>query len=192
MNSASKQYLTAAGLVCALALISFLLFHYGRQHKVIIDNRAVETADGQSFRALPGALVAVGHETLGAAGEDAPPPSAPPLISFRFWPPPDQSLAKAVEMMPRERIMVKVLGPSFNLKAEVRDKFGEPEKTMDVDIKLGARRDAMVRLVKLANDLPGALEDFPNDSLPRAGEEPADQPPSSGEDAPPDASQPSL
>ncbi|UQZ90005.1 hypothetical protein C4J81_12655 [Deltaproteobacteria bacterium Smac51] len=186
-QTSSKQFAVIAGLVCVLALISFLLFYYGRQHKVIIDNRTVELPDGQSFRSLPGALVAVNHETLSTeeVTDIGASPAARPLISFKFWPSPDQSVAKAVEMMPRERIMVKVLGPSFNLKAEVRDKWDEPEKTIDVNIHLGTRRDGMVRLVKLAGDLPEPLEDFPNDSIRRPSEADEAEPSGDSEGAPP-------
>ncbi len=173
----TKQYTVIAGLVAALALISFLLFYYGRQHKVVIDNRTVETPDGQSFRALPGARVGV--EVADLERGQTPPPQAPPLISFRFWPLPDQSVGQAVEMTPRERIMVKVIGPSFNLKADVFNNMGETTESLDVNIHLGTKRDAMVRLVKLANDLPDHLEEFPNDSRPAAADDPP--PPAGGE-----------
>lgn len=163
--SPMKRYVAISGLVLALALISCLLFYYGRQHRVVIDNRTVEMPDGQSFRALPGARVGVEAASLEDA-EAAPPAAAPPMLSFRFWPKPDQSLGQVVEMLPRERIMVKVIGPGFNLKANVLNNMGETEKSMDVDIHLGARRDAMVRLVKLAKDLPDTVEEFPNDSRP--------------------------
>ena len=164
-----RQTIVVAGLICVLALMSFLLFYYGRQHKVIIDNRAVETADGQNFRSLAGALVAVNHDTLSRdeVSATAVPPSQRPVISFKFWPSNDQSIAKAVEMMPRERILVKVIGPRFNLKSEAFDRMGESQGVVDVDIDLGVRRDAMVRLVKLHNNLRDYLEEFPDDTINR-------------------------
>lgn len=165
MNPVSpmKRYVVVGSLIALLVLISCLLFYYGRQHKVVIDNRGVEQADGQSLRALAGARVGVDMASL---DDEKAPPSAPPTLSFRFWPLPDQSVGTAVEMMPRERIMVKVVGPAFNLKANVLNNMGEVTKTIDTDIELGVKRDAMVRLVKLAGDLPGHLEEFPNDSRP--------------------------
>ncbi|MDR2946558.1 MAG: hypothetical protein LBV79_07435 [Candidatus Adiutrix sp.] len=181
-TSAKRQTLVVAGLICVLTLVSFLLFYYGRQHKVIIDNRSVETADGQSYRSLAGALVAVNHDSLSRdeVSATAVPPAQRPVISFKFWPSPDQSTAKAVEMMPRERIQVKVVGPKFNLKAEAFDNMGDSLGVMDVDVKVGARRDAMVRLVKIHKNLPGYLEEFPNDTINR---QPTDeeQPPTGDE-----------
>jgi len=179
--SSKRQTMVVAGLICVLALISFLLFYYGRQHKVIIDNRAVETADGQNFRSLASALVAVNHETLSRDEvlATAIPPSQRAMISFKFWPSNDQSIAKAVEMMPRERILVKVIGPRFNLKSEAFDRAGESQGVVDMEIRLGTRRDAMVRLVKLHNNLDGYLEEFPDDTINRraASEDKAEEVP---------------
>jgi hypothetical protein len=184
--SNKRQTIVVTGLICVLALISFLLFYYGRQHKVIIDNRAVETVDGRNYRSLASALVAVNHETLSRdeVSATAVPPSQRPVISFKFWPSGDQSIAKAVEMMPRERILVKVIGPSFNLKSEAFDRMGESQGVMDVDIHLGTRRDAMVRLVKLHNNMSDYLEEFPDDTINRRAEneEKVEEAPAGGDD----------
>ncbi len=185
--SARRRYLAVGGLICLLALISFLLFYYGRQHKVIIDNRTVEMPDGASHRALAGALVAVNHDTL--SRDEVSRVSAPvaqrPWLSFKFWPAADQSTAKAVEMMPRERILVKVLGPSFNLKAEAFDRSGQSLGRREVTIHLGARRDAMVRLVALFNDLPDYLAEYPNDARDRRPAPEEEAAPPADPDAPP-------
>ncbi len=185
--SRQRQIVVISALVLALAIISFLLFYYGRQHKVVIDNRAVETVDGRNHRSLAGALVAVNHETLSrdAVLETSAPAAQRAWLSFKFWPTPDYSIAKAVEMMPRERILVKVLGPSFNLKVEAFDKMGESLGVKDLAVPLGTRRNAMVRLVKLYQDMPDYLEEFPDDSM---GGRPAAEetaPPAQEGDAPP-------
>ncbi len=177
MNKSRINYFVISALCVALVLCAYLLFYYGRQHKVIIDNRAVELADGRNFRALAGVRVGVDMENLEA---EKPPLAAPPLLSFRFWPLADQSVGAASEMMPRERIMVKVVGPSFNLKARVFDNLGETTKEVDINIELGARRDAMLRLVKLANDLPEPLEEFPNDSRPAPAPDDNEEVPTGG------------
>jgi hypothetical protein len=170
-----KQALVLAGLVILLTVISFLLFYYGRQHRIILDNRSVELG-GQNYRALAGVLVAVNHPTLDRDSTlaAAASPGRGVSLSFNFWPKADFSIIKAVEMMPRERILVKVVGPKFNLKAEVYDRAGESLGTIDTDIHLGTRRNAMIRLVKLHNDLPEVMEDYPEQATrPPADEEPA-------------------
>ncbi|MDL2226593.1 hypothetical protein LJB86_02925 [Deltaproteobacteria bacterium OttesenSCG-928-M10] len=166
-SSRQKQMAVIAGLVIFLSLAAWLLFYYGRQHRVIIDNRSVELEDGQSFRSLDGALVAIDHPALDreAVLPGGLPPDKRPVLSFKFWPGPDDSIVRAVELMPRERIMVKVVGPGFNLKAEVYDKMGDSVGTIDTDIHLGARRNAMVRLVKLHRNLPDVLEEYPNQAV---------------------------
>lgn len=166
-NSASKKHvIVVAGLVIILSLAACLLFYYGRQHRVIIDNRAVEL-DGRNFRSLDGALVAIDHPTLDreAVLPGGIPPGKRPVLSFKLWPGPDASVIKAAELMPRERIMVKVVGPKFNLKAEIFDKMGDSIGTINTDIYLGTRRNAMVRLVKLHRNLPGVLEEYPNQAV---------------------------
>lgn len=191
MVSAQRQYLTVFILICVLSGLSYALYYYGRQHKIIIDNRAMETEDGQNYRSLAGALVAVNHQTLSRdeVTETALPLSQRPWISFMFWPAADPSVAKAVEMMPRERILIKTLGPKFNLKAAVLDKMGETIGTMETDVYLGTRRDGMIRLVKLHNKLPGELvDDYPNDARDRPA--PEDPPQTDDPDAMPET--PSL
>lgn len=185
--SRRRQTIVVSTLVLFLAVVSFLLFYYGRQHKVVIDNRSVETADGRNYRSLAGALVAVNHQTLSRdeVSETSAPAAERAWLSFKFWPTPDYSIAKAVEMMPRERILVKILGPGFNLKTEAFDKMGESLGTQDLTVHLGTRRNAMVRLVKLYNDMPDYLEEFPDDSM---GSRPAPEeaaPPQTEGDAPP-------
>ena len=167
-SSQKKQIIVVSALVILLSAASFLLFYYGRQHRVILDNRSVELADGQNYRALAGILVAVDHPTLDreAVLSVGVPPAKRPILSFKFWPGPDYSVAKAVEMMPRERIMIKVVGPKFNLKAEAFDRQGDSLGTIDTDIHLGARRNAMIRLVKLFNDLPDMMEEYPAQASP--------------------------
>ena len=167
--SRKKQLVVISALVGLLTIISFLLFYYGRQHRIIIDNRSVELPDGRNFRSLAGALVAVNHQSLSKEEIKASvvPPSQRPLLSFKFWPSTDPSISKAVEMMPRERIMVKVLGPEFNLKFEAYDRMGEPLGQKNIDIHMGTKKDAMVRLVKLHNDLPDFLEEYPNQARER-------------------------
>lgn len=185
MTAKTRQYAVITGVVAVLCLISFLLLYYGRQHKVIIDNRSVELADGQSFRSLPGALVAI-NRPLPQEGEEeaaaAVPAEAPamPLLTVKFRPAPDESTLKAADMLPRERIMVQTVGPSLKLAVAVRNKDDEVEKTIETTIHLGLKRDAMVRLVKLARGLDGVVEDFPNDARPKEAE-PDEAPAAAGE-----------
>jgi hypothetical protein len=170
-----RQILVVTGLVILLSVASFLLFYYGRQHRIILDNRSVDV-DGQNYRALAGVLVAVNHPTLDREASLAAVGSADKgvSLSFNFWPKADFSTIKAVEMMPRERILVKVVGPKFNLKAEVHDRAGESLGTIDADIQLGTRRNAMIRLVKLYNELPEVMEEYPDQTArPPADDEPA-------------------
>lgn len=165
-----RRILAIGGLVCVLGLASFLFYYYGRLHKVIIDNRAVETADGQTLRPLASARVAVNKPALDSADVESPAIDAPvaapvrPLFTSVLWPKPDKSIAETVEMMPRERILVKVLGPSFNLKYEAFDRSGNSLGLKETDVHLGFRDHAMVRLVKLQNGRSDYLDPYPNDS----------------------------
>ena len=190
--STKRQYLTIFILICVLSGVSYLLYYHGRQHKIIIDNRAVEGEDGTSYRSLAGALVAVNHQTLSRdeITETDLPLARRPWISFKFWPKADVSVAKAVEMMPRERILIKTLGPDFNLKVEVYDRMGQAIDTIETDVHLGTRREGMIRLVKLHNKLPGPLLDnFPNDARDRPAPD-EEEPPAADPDGLPET--PSL
>lgn len=165
--SIKRQVSAIVALTCVLAAVSFALFYYGRQHKVIIDNRTVELEDGRSFRSLNSVLVGVNQETLKRDETAAPLQRPRALISFKFWPTADESTRKMVEMMPRERIQVKILGPKFNLKFEAYDRMGEPLGLKELDINLGSGKDAMIRLVKIQNDLPDYIEEYPNQARDR-------------------------
>ena len=67
--------------------------------------------------------------------------------------------------------------------AEAFDRLGESQGVMDVDIHLGVRRDAMVRLVKLHNNMSDYLEEFPDDTINRRPEheDKAEKAPAGGE-----------
>ncbi|MGL4208118.1 MAG: DUF6672 family protein [Candidatus Adiutrix sp.] len=163
----------AVSMVCLiLAAIALALFYYGRQHKVIIDNRGVEISSDERLRPLYGARVAINQSPAqGGALAAAPSPSLLGnkgfKLNFRFWPLPDASLAQAVEMMPRERILIKTIGPSFNLKVNVWDQAGEEIDFINKNVRIGTRRDAMVRLVKLAHGHDDFLENFPDETFRR-------------------------
>ena len=58
-----------------------------------------------------------------------------------------------IEFMPRDRDMVKVVGPAFHIKVEVMDQFGENlEKTIEKDLTPGFEKDMMLSLPMLAAD----------------------------------------
>jgi hypothetical protein len=59
----------------------------------------------------------------------------------------------SVELMPRDRDLSKVVGPSFKLKVEVLDEFGEEvEKTIEKELKPGFDKDMMLSMPLLAAD----------------------------------------
>lgn len=58
----------------------------------------------------------------------------------------------AIELLPRDRDVVKVVNPSLSLKIEVMDEFGETvEKVFDLNLKLGFTKDIMLSLPLLAS-----------------------------------------
>jgi len=61
--------------------------------------------------------------------------------------------APPVEMTQRERDVVKVLGPSFKLKVEVMDEFGEEvEKEMERELNIGFKKNVMLSIPLMASD----------------------------------------
>ncbi|GHT00284.1 hypothetical protein AGMMS50276_25670 [Synergistales bacterium] len=58
-----------------------------------------------------------------------------------------------IELMPRDRDLLAVVGPSFKLKVEVMDEFGEDvEKTIERELKPGFDKDMMLSMPLLAAD----------------------------------------
>ena len=107
--------------LCLVAVLSVLLFYYGREHQIFLDNRTIEV-EGESFRALKFVNVTVND-------------SSP------------------VELMPRDRDLVKAVGPSFSFKVEVMDDFGEEvEKVIEGKLRLGFAKDVMLSMPLMASD----------------------------------------
>ena len=63
---------------------------------------------------------------------------------------------EVAELMPRDRDMRKVVGPEFELKAEILDADGETVNTITRKIVIGCSKDIMISLPILA----GGSEDF--------------------------------
>ena len=107
--------------LCLVAVLSALLFYFGREHQIFLDNRTIEVGE-ENFRALKLVRVTV---------NDAAP----------------------VELMPRDRDLVKVVGPSFRFRVEVMDEFGEEvEKVMERELRLGFTKDVMLSMPLMASD----------------------------------------
>ncbi|MCL2767745.1 MAG: hypothetical protein FWE49_03345 [Synergistaceae bacterium] len=107
--------------LCFFALLSVLLFYFGREHQVFIDNNTIEV-EGDRFRALRLVRVTVND-------------------------------AKPMELMQRERDLVKVVGPSFRFKVEVMDQFGENvEKVIEKELRPGFAKNLMLSLPLIASD----------------------------------------
>lgn len=61
--------------------------------------------------------------------------------------------ASPIELMPRDRDLAKVVGPSFRIKVEVMDEFGEEvEKVIERELKPGFKKDLMLSMPLLAAD----------------------------------------
>ena len=59
----------------------------------------------------------------------------------------------SVELMPRDRDLVKVKGPSYRLKVEVMDQFGEEvERVIEKDMTPGFSQNMMLSMPLLAAD----------------------------------------
>ena len=60
--------------------------------------------------------------------------------------------SQPVELMPRDRDLVKVVGPSFRLKVEVMDEFGEEvEKVIEKKLTPGFSKGMMLSMSLLAS-----------------------------------------
>ncbi|MDR1979822.1 MAG: hypothetical protein LBQ42_13885 [Synergistaceae bacterium] len=112
-------------VLCLILALSVGLFYIGREHQVFLDNKTIEV-DGQSFRALKFVKI-----TVRTQAGDAP----------------------TIELMPRDRDLAKVTGPSFQIKVEVMDEFGEKvEKVIEKDLTPGFSKDLMLSMPLLAAD----------------------------------------
>lgn len=59
--------------------------------------------------------------------------------------------AAPIELMARDRDLVKVVGPSFKFKLEVMDEYGEEtEKVIEKELKPGFTRDTMLSMPLMA------------------------------------------
>jgi len=110
--------------ICIIVALSALLFYTGRAHQIFLDNKTIEV-EGQSFRALK--FVRITIEPNFAKN------------------------AAPIELMPRDRDLARVKGPSFRLKVEVMDEFGEEvESVIEKDMYLGFTKDIMLSMPLLA------------------------------------------
>ncbi|GHS91676.1 hypothetical protein AGMMS49957_18510 [Synergistales bacterium] len=83
-----------------------------------------------------------------------------------------------VELMPRDRDLSTVIGPSFKLKVEVMDEFGEDvEKTIEKELKPGFDKDMMLSMPLLAADRDDYILPAPTVQAPPSAEDvkPADE-----------------
>ncbi|MCL1941625.1 MAG: hypothetical protein FWG09_06755 [Synergistaceae bacterium] len=61
--------------------------------------------------------------------------------------------ASPIELMARERDLVKVVGPSFMFRVEVMDEYGEEvEKVIEKELRLGFGKNVMLSMPLLALD----------------------------------------
>ena len=61
--------------------------------------------------------------------------------------------ASPIELMARDRDLVKVVGPSFRFKLEVMDEYGEEvEKVIEKELRLGFAKDVMLSMPLMAAD----------------------------------------
>ncbi|MDR2136813.1 MAG: hypothetical protein LBO68_00870 [Synergistaceae bacterium] len=59
----------------------------------------------------------------------------------------------SIELMPRDRDLVAVVGPSFRLKVEIMDAFGtKAERVIEKNLSPGFTKDLMLSLPLLASD----------------------------------------
>lgn len=66
-----------------------------------------------------------------------------------------------VELMPRDRDVRKIVGPEFNLKAEIFDENGEITSTINKVIHVDFSKDIMINLPTLAGDDDGFILSAP-------------------------------
>ena len=140
--------------ICLIVALSTLLFYTGRAHQIFLDNKTIE-AEGQSFRALKFVRITV-----------------EPNFAKN---------ASPIELMPRERDLVKVKGPSFRIKVEVMDEFGEEvERVIEKDMYLGFTKDIMLSMPLLAEGRDDYILPPPTIAAPEGPDAPEGQPPIDG------------
>jgi hypothetical protein len=107
--------------LCIVTFLSVLLFYFGREHQIFIDNRTIEI-EGRSYR-------------------------APQLVRVTI------NDGASIELMPRQRDLAKIIGPSFRFKVEVMDGAGEQvEKLIERELTPGFSKDIMLSIPLLAHD----------------------------------------
>ncbi|MBQ6920130.1 MAG: hypothetical protein IJQ74_07345 [Synergistaceae bacterium] len=97
-------------VLCGLVALGFWLFYIGREHRIYLDNKAMNGCK----------------------------PIEQVNISING--------AEALEIMARERVLGKSVGPEFELKAEIVDENGEVLKTITKTVKIGCSKDIMISL----------------------------------------------
>ncbi|MBR0253101.1 MAG: hypothetical protein IJQ57_07100 [Synergistaceae bacterium] len=107
-------------VVCGLAALGFWLFYIGREHKIYLDNKAMN-----DYKPLEQVNVSINN-------------------------------GEVFEIMARERVMGKSVGPEFELKAEIVDEDGKAVNTITKTVKVGCSKDIMISLPVFA----GGSEDF--------------------------------
>ncbi len=97
-------------ILAGLIALGFWLFYIGREHKIYLDNKAMN-----DYKPFEQVNVSINGGT-------------------------------SAELMARDRDLRKVVGPEFELKAEVLDDNGEIVSTVTKTINLGFSKDIMINL----------------------------------------------
>ena len=122
-------------LVFALIMIGFLLYYYGKEHEILLDNKTVEI-NGRSYEAAEFARITVNGDEM-----------------------------KALELYSNERNLVKVAGPKHTFKVEIVDENTEKViKSEERTFNFGRTSSFMISVPALAEKaqdvylpLPGTM-----------------------------------
>lgn len=111
------RFLQRALALILLVALGVWLFYVGREHQVLLDNKAIEL-EGTTFKALQEVRVSVNG-------------------------------AEPVELYPRDRDMVKVVGPAFSLRVEIEDP-GSDVELVEREVRVGFGKDLMLSFPLMA------------------------------------------
>ncbi len=127
-----KRLVIRLVLLALLVALGFLLYYYGKEHEVLLDNKTVNIG-GQTYAAAEFVRITVNGDT-----------------------------DKQIELYAKERDMVKVTGPRHTIKVEIVDEDSdEVLRTEERVLDLGKASSVMISVPAVAEKAPDVYLPLP-------------------------------
>jgi len=127
-----KRLVIRLVLLALLVALGFLLYYYGKEHEVLLDNKTVNIG-GQTYEAAEFVRITVNGDT-----------------------------DKQIELYAKERDMVKVTGPRHTIKVEIVDEDSdEVLRTEERVLDLGKASSVMISVPAVAEKAPDVYLPLP-------------------------------